>query len=159
MSFQDLDIQIRYRSNEHNFPVDFLIPVLEQATVYKRSVGFFSTTSLIELSTGLFAMAKNQGKVLLVCSPELSPEDINAIHTGYRTRDDVFAGVLKASLTTPLTFFEEERLNLVANMIASGMMELKLAFMETSTGINIYHEKIAVLEDVDGNKIGFTGDF
>ena len=41
MSFQDLDIQIRYRSNEHNFPVDFLIPVLEQATVYKRSVGFF----------------------------------------------------------------------------------------------------------------------
>ena len=157
MSFQDLDIQIRYRSNEHNFPVDFLIPVLEQATVYKRSVGFFSTTSLIELSTGLFAMAKNQGKVLLVCSPELSPEDINAIHTGYRTRDDVFAGVLKASLTTPLTFFEEERLNLVANMIASGMMELKLAFMETSTGINIYHEKIAVLEDVDGNKIGFTG--
>ena len=65
MSFQDLDIQIRYRSNEHNFPVDFLIPVLEQATVYKRSVGFFSTTSLIELSTGLFAMAKNQGKVLM----------------------------------------------------------------------------------------------
>lgn len=157
MSFQDLDIQIRYRSNEHNFPVDFLIPVLEQAAVYKRSVGFFSTTSLVELSTGLFAMAQNQGKVLLVCSPELSLEDIDAIHTGYRTREDVFAGVLEASLTTPLTLFEVERLNLVANMIASGMMELKLAFMETSTGINIYHEKIAILEDTDGNKIGFTG--
>ena len=44
MSFQEFDSQIRERSDEHNFPVDFLIPVLEQSTVYKRSVGFCSTT-------------------------------------------------------------------------------------------------------------------
>ena len=59
MSFTDLDIQIRYRSEIHNFPRDFIIPVLSQTEVYKRGTGYFSTSSLIQLSIGLFEMAKN----------------------------------------------------------------------------------------------------
>lgn len=157
MSFRDLDIKIRYRSNEHNFPRDFFIPVLKETAIYKRSVGFFSTSALIDLSTGLFAMAERGGKVQLICSPKLSPEDIQAIDLGYKTRDEVIIGALEVSLTSPLSFFEEERLNLIANMIASGMLEMRLAFMTTNTGINIYHEKIAVYIDSDGNRISFAG--
>ena len=63
MSFQDLDIQIRYRTDIHNFPRDFLIPVLSQTKVYKRGTGYFSTSSLIQLSIGLFEMSKNNGKI------------------------------------------------------------------------------------------------
>ena len=157
MSFRNLDIKIRYRSNEHDFPRDFFIPVLKETAVYKRSVGYFSTSSLIDLSTGLFAMAERGGKVQLICSPKLSPEDIQAIDLGYKTREEVIIGALEVSLTSPLNFFEEERLNLIANMIASGMLEMRLAFMSTDTGINIYHEKIAVYIDSDGNRISFTG--
>lgn len=157
MSFRDLDIKIRYRSNENDFPRDFFIPVLKETTIYKRSVGYFSTSSLIDLSTGLFEMAKNGGKVQLICSPQLSPEDIRAIDLGYKTREEVIIGALEVSLTSPLNFFEEERLNLIANMIASGMLEIRLAFMSTDTGVNIYHEKIAIYIDSDGNRISFTG--
>lgn len=157
MSFRDLDIKIRYRSNEHDFPRDFFIPVLQETAIYKRSVGYFSTSALIDLSTGLFAMAERGGKVQLICSPKLSPEDIQAIDLGYRTREEVIIDALEISLTSPLNFFEEERLNLIANMIASGMLEMRLAFMTTDTGINIYHEKIAVYIDSDGNRISFTG--
>ena len=32
-------------------------------------------------------------------------------------------------------------------MIAEGMLELKIAFMEDENGINLYHEKIGVFED------------
>ncbi len=34
---------------------------------------------------------------------------------------------------------------------------MRLAFMRTDTGVNIYHEKIAVYIDSDGNRISFTG--
>lgn len=112
MSFRDLDIKIRYRSNEHDFPRDFFIPVLKETVVYKRSVGYFSTSSLIDLSTGLFAMAEHGGKVQLICSPKLSSEDIQAIDLGYKTREEVIIGALEVSLTSPLNFFEEERLML-----------------------------------------------
>ena len=157
MSFRDLGIQIRYRSDENNFPKDFLIPVLKETVLYKRSVGYFSTSSLVELSTGLFAMAEHGGKIQLICSPKLSEDDIAAIDLGYQKREDVFLGALNVSLTTPLDDFEEERLNLIATMIASGMLELRLAFMLTDTGVNVYHEKIAVYQDAEGNRIAYTG--
>lgn len=157
MSFKNLDIKIRYRSNEHNFPCDFFIPVLKETVCYKRSVGYFSTSALIDLSTGLFAMAERGGKVQLICSPKLSEEDIHAIDTGYKSREEVIIGALEVSMTSPLNFFEEERLNLIANMIASGMLELRLAFMVRDTGVNIYHEKIAVYIDEEGNRISYTG--
>ena len=152
-----MGIQIRYRSDENNFPKDFLIPVLKETVLYKRSVGYFSTSSLVELSTGLFAMAEHGGKIQLICSPKLSEDDIAAIDLGYQKREDVFLGTLNVSLTTPLDDFEEERLNLIATMIASGMLELRLAFMLTDTGVNVYHEKIAVYQDAEGNRIAYTG--
>lgn len=157
MSFRNLDIKIRYRSNEDDFIRDFFIPVLGETTLYKRSVGFFSTSALVDLSTGLFAMAEKGGKVQVICSPRLSPEDIESINTGYKARDEVLAGALAVSLAEPLTPYEEERLNLVATMIASGMMEIKLAFMESGNAVNIYHEKIAVYTDSEGRKITYTG--
>lgn len=157
MNFKNLPIEIKYRSDLHDIPRDFLIPVLQKTVIYKRSVGFFSTTSLLRLTVGLYEMAKKRGTIKLICSPKLSEEDIKAIDSGYRTREEVITEALKVSLTSPLNYFEEERLNLVATLVADGMMDIKLAFMETDTGINIYHEKIAVFEDDEGNKISFTG--
>ena len=157
MSFLDLNIALRYRSNEHDFPCDFLIPVLGQSIAYKRAVGFFSTSSLVDLSRGLFAMAERGGQVQLVCSPRLSDEDINAIHLGYQKRDEVIAACLQESFVAPINEFEEERLNLVATMIARGVLEIQLAFMETDTGINLYHEKMSVFIDDEGNRIAYSG--
>lgn len=157
MGFKELKVEIRYRSNEHDLPRDFLIPVLGQTILYKRAVGFFSTTALIDMTVGLYKMALEGGKIQLICSPKLNEKDLMAIESGYRTRDEVITQALSVSLTSPLNYFEEERLNLVATMIANGMLDIKLAFMKTSTGINLYHEKIAVLQDRDGNKISYTG--
>lgn len=157
MSFKDKDIAVRYRTNVNDFAKDFLIPVLQESVIYKRAVGFFSTSALVDLSIGLFAMAQKGGKVQLICSPKLSEEDIDSINTGYKTRKEVMLGALEVNMTSPLTVYEEERLNLVATMIATGMLDMKLAFMDGATATNIYHEKVAICEDAEGNKIAFTG--
>lgn len=60
MGFRDLDLKIRYRSNEDDIASDFLIPVLKEAKTYKRSVGFFSSSSLQELSVGIEALQKTE---------------------------------------------------------------------------------------------------
>lgn len=157
MSFLDMSIGIRYRSEEDNFPRDFLVPVLQRTTVYKRAVGFFSSSALIALSVGLYDMAKKGGKIELIASPKLSEEDIKAIRLGYKTKERAITEALNLEITAPLDFFEEERLNLIATLIANGMLELKLAFMEKNTCKNMYHEKIAVFNDGEGNKIAYTG--
>lgn len=157
MSFQDLNVQIRYRSDMHNFPRDFLMPVLSQTKLYKRGTGYFSTTSLVQLSIGLFEMSKNGGKMQVVCSPNLDKKDIEAIDFGYKSREEVITQSLLNSIVDPITYFEEERLNLVATLIANGSLDLKIAFLEDENGFRLYHEKIAVFVDEDGNKISYAG--
>ena len=157
MSFQDLDIQIRYRSEIHNFPRDFLIPVLSQTEIYKRGTGYFSSTSLIQLSIGLFEMAKNGGRIQVVCSPNLDKKDIEAIDYGYKNRDEVITNALLRSIQEPVTHFEEERLNLIATLIANGSLDIKIAFLEDGDGFRLYHEKIAVFIDYEGNRISYAG--
>ena len=129
MSFPELDIKIRYRSEIHNFPKDFLIPVLSQTKTYKRGTGYFSTTSLIQLSIGLFEMARNGGKIQLVCSPQLDAKDIEAINYGYKNRDEVIEESILRSILDPIDYFEEERLNLIATLIANGNLDIKISYI------------------------------
>lgn len=157
MSFRDLEIQIRYRSEIHSFPRDFLIPVLSQTEIYKRGTGYFSTTSLIQLSIGLFEMAKNGGRIQIVCSPNLDKKDIEAIDYGYKNRNEVITNALLESMQAPVTHFEEERLNLIATLIANGSLDIKIAFLEDNDGFRLYHEKIAVFIDKEGNRISYAG--
>ena len=157
MSFRNLPIELRYRSNEHNIPKDFLCPVLEQTVIYKRAVGYFSTTALVSLSRGLYSMAAHDDcHIQLICSPRLSEEDILAIRHGYDLRETVINSLL-TEVSEPVCIYEEERLNLIATLIAEGKLDIKLAYMEDDTGINVYHEKIAVFIDRDGNRIAYSG--
>lgn len=157
MGFRKLPIALRYRSDSNDFPKDFLIPVLRESQMYKRAVGYFSTSALIELSYGLFEFAQKGGRIQLICSPKLDEQDIDAIRLGYKTREAAMIEALDVSLTEPVDAFEEERLNLVATLIANGILEIKLAFMENDTYRNIYHEKIAIFVDESGNRISYTG--
>lgn len=157
MSFKNYNISLRYRSDVNDMPKDVLIPILRETVTYKRAVGFFSTSALVTLSVGLFDMAQRGGQVKVICSPKLSDEDIKAIEFGYETREKVLERALVINLTSPINEFQEERLNLVATMVASGMMEFKVAFVENFTGKNMYHEKYAVFIDDEGNRICHTG--
>ena len=83
MSLKDKRIKSEYRSLIDNVVQDFYIPLLHEATSYKRAVGFFSSSSLVEISKGIADMAKDGGKIEIVASPYLSDEDIQAIREGY----------------------------------------------------------------------------
>lgn len=158
MIFPNLSIKQEYRSPQDNIVQDFYIPVLENAVSYKRSVGFFSSSALIEISKGICELAKKGGKIELVASPYLSAEDEEAIRKGYENRTKIIENALLRGLKTELgNFFEKERLNLLANLIEQGVLNIKIAFTENGNSVGIYHEKLGLVEDSSGNKIAFSG--
>ena len=61
MSFKDITIKTEYRSGQSDVIRDFYIPILSQAVLYKRAVGFFSSTALIQISKGLVDLVANGG--------------------------------------------------------------------------------------------------
>ncbi len=157
MSFTDIDIKQEYRSRLDNVIKDFYIPVLREAVLYKRAVGFFSSTALVEMSAGICGLVKNGGKIQLIASPRLSAEDIEAINDGLKRRDDVIEEALIRALSEPVGQEETARLNLLSNLIASGVLEIKIAFLETENTVGMFHEKMGLMYDRDNNIIAFSG--
>ena len=158
MSLQDVSIKNEYRSLIDNVVQDFYIPLLERAKVYKRAVGFFSSSSLVEITKGIAAMAANGGKIQIVASPYLSEEDIEAIQKGYAERNSVIEGAVLRQITgEKVDYYSMQRLNLLACLIAKGVLDIRIAYTEDKNGIGMYHEKMGLIEDEEGNIVAFSG--
>lgn len=157
MGFLNIDIKSEYRSRLDNVIKDFYVPVLKQAVLYKRAVGFFSSTALVEMSAGICGLVKNGGKIQLIASPHLSANDIEAINNGLKRRDVVIEEALIRQLSEPIGAEETARLNLLSNLIAAGVLEIKIAFLETDNTVGMFHEKMGLMYDNDQNIIAFSG--
>ena len=72
MSLKDHQVKSEYRSLIDNIARDFYLPLLYDACVYKRAVGFFSSSCLVEISKGIANMAKKGGRIEIIASPYLS---------------------------------------------------------------------------------------
>ena len=69
MSLRDIPLKTEYRSLLDNVISEFYTPVLTQSVMYKRAVGFFSSSALIDLSAGIIGLVKNGGRIQLIASP------------------------------------------------------------------------------------------
>lgn len=158
MGFKDHKVKSEYRSLIDNVVQDFYIPLLRESVSYKRAVGFFSSSSLVEISKGIAEMASEGGKIQIVASPYLSDEDIEAIKKGYEDRNQIIEKALLAQIAEkPTDYYSMERLNLLASLIADGVMDIQIAYTEDQRGIGMYHEKMGIIEDAVGDKIAFSG--
>ena len=157
MSFVGLDIRREYRSLLRDVVRDFYTPILSQAVLYRRAVGFFSSSALISLTEGLKGLIKNNGTIEVIASPRLSDADIEAIRDGVSRRDDVILEALLRELDKPKGKFEQARLNLLSNLIASGVLTIKIAFLDRDGEMGMFHEKLGLMYDADGNIVAFSG--
>lgn len=159
MGFKNLSLKYSYRTSEDDVINDFLVPCLNYSVMYKRAAGFFSSTALVKLSYGISGLIKNNGKMKLVVSPDLSKEDIEAIKLGYEKKEDVINKRLLESIDEELTSTQKDRLNLMINLIERGILDIKIAILNYGTDVGMYHEKIGIMEDNEGNKVAFTGSY
>lgn len=153
MSLWDIQIESEYRNLHGNIIRNFYNPLLSEAIAYDRSVGFFSSTALSCFSVGLCNFLKNGGKIRLVATPYLSTEDIQAMRDGYKVRNEIIENALVRNLFEPANGKEVDRLNMLANLIAEYRMDIKIAL----TKAGMYHEKLGIIEDSDGNFVAFSG--
>lgn len=157
MTFIALPLKHEYQSFEDNVVQDFYIPLLQESVSYDRAVGFFSSTALIEITRGLSGLFKNNGKIRLVVSPNLSEDDIKAIAYGYKQKSEVIEKSLLSVFDEEFNVFQKKRLNLLAHLISNGLLDIKIALIEECNGIGIFHDKLGIVEDHEGNHIAFSG--
>lgn len=156
MTFKDLIIEKSYiNKGSNNFLDSFLKPTLREAVYYRRSVGFFSSSVFTLLLNSLPSFIRNDGKINLIVSPELSSDDIKAIQLGYAKKSDLLNKRFIENFETEIRLFDDLGLDTLAELVARGILDIKVASVKNDIGI--YHDKLGILTDKSGNNVVFYG--
>ena len=152
-TFQDLQLEVEYRSDKHDVYRDFYEKCLKRSVFYDRAVGYFTSDSLKLISRGLETFIKNSGKIRIITSPNLAEKDIEAIGVGEELR------LIEDKLINEWKEFVKETeintLKIFSWLIAKKKIEIKVAYQKDFKGL--YHEKFGIFTDEEKNMISFSG--
>lgn len=153
MSLRDLYLATNYETTEHQTELldTFYIPVLEQSTKYYRIAGFFSSSSLAVAAKGIESLIKNNGRMYLLVSPELSEEDYRIIKEHGTITEDI-----SCFSNLDLEKAVNENLQALAWLLDCGRLEIKIVVAKQSPK-SLFHQKVGIVFDDEGNMISFSG--
>ncbi len=149
----NLDLKKVYDSETCNLVRDFYIPALENSVKYKRITGYFSAGSLVLASEGIFKLIQSGGNYELIMGNTLDPNDFLALSKGVKQAKDFLD--LDLSLMSKSELFNN-RFKLLSWMIANNSLKIKIVFLKNNHN-GIFHEKIGIFEDIEGNVLSFSG--
>jgi len=156
VSLRALDLLETYRSDRCDLVKDFYEPCLRRSLTYDRAVGFFSSSALALVARGLTAFIHAGGRMRLVTSPQLSEADVAAIAQGLEQRDAVInRALLRSFEQETVPDLARQRLAALTWLLAQGLLEIKLAVPQSLQGL--YHEKLGMFADAEGNLVTFSG--
>ena len=159
------NVEPHYRSGTNNLAEDFFIPCLMQATVYRRSAGFFSSSALLSWIGALPRMViDNSLMIELIASPILSPQDIQTLKsTTNREQRETFRKLLIREVLTDIESYMNSPENIglqskiFAWLLANDRLKLKFAFPKHVQTPGMFHEKIGIFDFGDTYSLAFTG--
>lgn len=156
----DIPLQLAYRTGRDDLVKDFMVPCLDQAVLYRRSAGYFTSAGLGLAARGVASLAARGGLMRLVASPHLEPDDVEALQQGHERPEEALRRIAGRSLAEIEDVLVRDRLNALAWLAASGRLEIRLALRTDGSGgfsRGIFHEKSGVFSDAASNHVAFTG--
>ena len=143
-----------YDTFDDNPARDFYIPALNHAITYRRAVGYFSSAILSVLAEAFTDFSERGGKIELICSPVLTPADAEQMEL---LSADAAVSVLNQSIKQlDDDGVIEPPLDLMAALVRAGTLKIKLA-IPYSDARGIFHQKIGIFEDSEGDAVAFSG--
>lgn len=152
--FRKLSLKPNYSSETDNLYEDFFLPVLAEAAVYKRAVGYFSLGVLLNAPSAISRLVDAQGRMEIIFGKLIAAADFDAIREGLVNPWEgqalpSFAEMIAGNPDSLLAY----RIRLLAWLFASERLEMKVALRPEG----LFHQKIGVLEDRFGDHISFSG--
>ena len=167
MSFKLLDIKPSYESGIGDIVQDFYEPVLTEAVLYDRISGFFTSTSLAVAARGMCNFIKNGGIMRIITSPILSSDDIEIIEQLIENKDEVRSKELGLDLDALEDVFISDHVKAFGWLLSAGKIDIRLAILlgddnkpitkDKILSAGLFHQKIGILTDIEGNHISFSG--
>ncbi len=154
-TFKDLLFKKSYTSLKDDLIEDLINPLLGTAVLYDRAVGFFSSSWLREVSSGLSKFASNGGKARIVTSLKLSSDDWDAIKNGLI--EEVINRQVFITIEELKKALEIETLSTLSWMVANEVLIFRFALPIGKLEGGIFHTKLSLFYDKEGNGVAVFG--
>ena len=167
MSFLELELKPDYDSESDDILNEFYIPVLSKSKRYYRLAGFFSSSALAVAAKGISGFIRNEGTMRLIAGARLQKADLDAIREGKENTEKVLSEIMLRDLQKIENEIIYHHVRALAWLVAKGYLDIKIAVVmdrygqpvdyETALTRGIFHQKVGIFEDKDGNFISFSG--
>ena len=152
---KEVDIKFKYDSDKDDLVNGFYIPVLSNSVEYYRMSGYFSSSSLAISARGIEEFILNGGKMKLLCNAQLTKEDYDIIEKTNQDSVEYVGRLFIEDLHNIEDQFIKNHVEALGWMLNNGFLEIKIAIPNDKKGI--FHSKVGVLKDIEGNAISFSG--
>ena len=155
-----LQLKLSYRSGSEDVVSEFLTPCMEEAELYRRAAGYFTSHGLALAARGVANLASRGGRMQLVVSPHLEATDVAALQKALHQPREVLQSILSRNLRDIEDAILKDRLNALAWLAASGLLEIRIALRvneNNQIARGLYHEKVGIFTDNDCNAVAFSG--
>lgn len=152
---RDVPVKGVYKSDRDNILEDFYFPTLAVATTYDRAVGFFSGSTISYAAQALSTFIAKGGAMRLILGAFADARDIEAVMRGEDAKaisDRLGAEFLEIIDEAGGALFDE-RFATLAWLVARGRLEIKVALRPHG----MYHDKIGIIADANGDAFVFAG--
>lgn len=157
MSFLDLKLPRSIKSSSVNPTDTFFIPVLKKAVKYDVAVAYFSSKWIENAAEGIADFAARGGRSRWIVSPDLTKEDFEAIQS-LKKKEKPYDSIISSSVHALFKNLKSDVKNVIAWLVEDGVLEFKLAIPKNDLS-GIFHAKIGVFEDENGQRIAFSGSY
>lgn len=143
-----------YRTGTNNFVKEFYQKAFRESIEYWRAVGYFRSSALEAFGSTLQKFLQEGGTIKLITSVELSESDRNAIEEGM-SKQEVCERCIHKIIETDFNEYVGNGVVKLAKLLEINRLEIKIAVPKERTGI--YHEKVGIFIDQEGNYLAFSG--
>jgi superfamily II DNA or RNA helicase len=164
MALTDLLLQDAYDTGNRAEKVvsEFYVPVLQEAVLYRRLTGYFSSQVLALAARGIAGLIKNGGKMQLITSPVVSEQDFEALTKESTKEIEEFVDrqfeIAMKDVNDLASTIAYDHIRALGWMLREGLLEIRVLVPSAiNSGAGIFHSKVGVIDDEFGNQISFSG--
>jgi len=167
MSLKDINLKKCYSSDIDDVLHDFYIPALKETRYYDRLAGFFSSNSLAIASKGMAGFINNCGQMRMIVCPRFREKDKEMLSQKSQEVEDYISDIFVDEIEKIEDKIFSEPLKAFGYMLANNILTIRIALIYNEKGkllsaqeINdkgIFHQKVGILEDKEGNCLSFSG--
>lgn len=164
MALTELQLQDAYDTGNRAEKVvsEFYVPVLQEAVLYRRLTGYFSSQVLALAARGIAGLIQNGGKMQLITSPVVSEQDFNALTNESTKEIQDFVNrqfeIAMKDVNDLASTIAYDHIRALGWMLREGLLEIRVLVPSAiNSGAGIFHSKVGVIDDKFGNQISFSG--